>query len=57
VALEGATGTGMRSIRLCLTGPAESALKPSPKHDGDDALFVFCEQDFPRQVRRFNRAR
>lgn len=31
-------------------------LQPSRKRDGDDALFVFCEQDFPRHVRRFNRA-
>jgi adenylate cyclase len=30
--------------------------RPSRKRDGDDALFVFCEQDFPRHVRRFNRA-
>jgi adenylate cyclase len=31
-------------------------LRPSRKRDGDDALFVFCEQDFPQHVRRFNRA-
>jgi adenylate cyclase len=31
-------------------------LQPSRKRDGDDALFVFCEQDFPRYLRRFNRA-
>jgi adenylate cyclase len=31
-------------------------LRPSRKRDGDDALFVFCEQDFPWYVRRFNRA-
>jgi adenylate cyclase len=31
-------------------------LHPSRKRDGDDALFVFCEQDFPQHVRRFNRA-
>jgi adenylate cyclase len=31
-------------------------LRPSPKRDGDQALFVFCEQDFSRHVRRFNRA-
>ena len=32
-------------------------LQPSRKLDGDDALFVFCEQDFPRRVRRFNRGK
>ena len=31
-------------------------LQPSRKVDGDDALFVFCEQDFPRHLRRLNRA-
>lgn len=31
-------------------------LMPSRKRDGDDALFVFCEQSFPRHVRRLNRA-
>jgi adenylate cyclase len=31
-------------------------LRPSRKRDGDDALFVFCEQDFPPHVRRLNRA-
>jgi adenylate cyclase len=31
-------------------------LQPSRKRDNDDALFVFCEQDFPRHLRRFNRA-
>jgi adenylate cyclase len=31
-------------------------LRPTRERDGDDALFVFCEQDFPRHVRRFNRA-
>jgi adenylate cyclase len=29
---------------------------PSRKRDGDDALFVFCEQKWPVRVRRFNRA-
>jgi adenylate cyclase len=31
-------------------------LQPSRKRDGDDAIFVFCEQDFPHHLRRFNRA-
>jgi adenylate cyclase len=31
-------------------------LQPSRKRDGDDAIFVFCEQDFPRHLRSFNRA-
>ena len=31
-------------------------LQPSRKRDGDDAIFVFCEQDFPRHLRRLNRA-
>lgn len=31
-------------------------LQPSRKRDGDDAIFVFCEQDFPRHLRRFLRA-
>lgn len=31
-------------------------LKPSRRRDGDDALFVFCEQDFTRHLRRLHRA-
>jgi adenylate cyclase len=31
-------------------------LQPSRKRDGDDALFVFCEQNFAWYLRRFNRA-
>ena len=31
-------------------------LQPSRKRDGDDALFVFCEQGFARHLRRINRA-
>jgi adenylate cyclase len=31
-------------------------LKPSRKLDGDDALFVFCEQSLPRWIRAVNRA-
>ena len=31
-------------------------LQPSRKKDGDDALFVFCEQDFPRHIRRLTGA-
>jgi adenylate cyclase len=31
-------------------------LQPSRRRDGDDALFVFCEQDFPRHLRRLNAA-
>ena len=31
-------------------------LQPSRKRDGDDALFVFCEQDFPRHIRRLTGA-
>jgi adenylate cyclase len=31
-------------------------LQPSRKRDGDDALFVFCEQDFATHLRHLNRA-
>ena len=31
-------------------------LHPSRKLDGDDALFVFCEQSLPRWIRAINRA-
>jgi adenylate cyclase len=31
-------------------------LQPSRKRDGDDAIFVFCEQDWPHHLRRLNRA-
>jgi adenylate cyclase len=31
-------------------------LQPSRKRDGDDAIFVFCEQDFAARLRRLNRA-
>jgi adenylate cyclase len=31
-------------------------LRPSRKLDGDDALFVFCEQSLPRWIRGVNRA-
>ena len=31
-------------------------LQPSRKRDGDDAIFVFCEQDYATHLRHFNRA-
>lgn len=31
-------------------------IRPSRKRDGDDALFVFCEQKWTSRLRRFNRA-
>jgi adenylate cyclase len=31
-------------------------LQPSRKRDGDDAIFVFCEQDFATHLRHLNRA-
>jgi adenylate cyclase len=31
-------------------------VRPSRKRDGDDALFVFCEQEWAWWLRRFNRA-
>ena len=31
-------------------------LHPSRERDGDEAIFVFCEQDYPRHLRRFARA-
>ncbi len=30
--------------------------RPSRKRDGDDALFIFCEQEWTSGLRRFNRA-
>ena len=31
-------------------------IRPSRKRDGDDALFVFCEQEWTSRLRRLNRA-
>lgn len=31
-------------------------IRPSRKRDGDDALFIFCEQKWTSRLRRFNRA-
>jgi adenylate cyclase len=31
-------------------------VRPSRKRDGDEALFVFCEQEWPPRVRRLLRA-